>query len=117
MADRPQLHLVDAVIFETFRLVSPSPFTPPRLMQKDVTLKGYTIPKGSFVFANTYVVHRNPEVYPDPAQFKLEHFLEADGSLKKASQEHFMPFGKGMSIYLKSFNLISVLDTNHKPGY
>ncbi|UYV77990.1 CYP4V2 [Cordylochernes scorpioides] len=36
---------------------------------------GYTLPKGCTCFLFTYMLHRNPEVYPEPEKFDPDRFL------------------------------------------
>ena len=92
--DKSSLPLVDAVIYETLRIMTPLPFTPLRETPRDTTLVGYHIPKGTQVMANIWGIHMNPETYKDPEHFCLEHFLEEDGSVVR-SPEALVPFGMG----------------------
>ena len=96
--DRASLPLMDAVMFETFRVMSPLAMALPREVPRDTTLNGYNIPKGSFVFSNLWAIHMNPDIYKDPDNFHLEHFLQEDGSVVR-SPEALAPFGIG-KIYI-----------------
>merc|ERR1712043_150727 len=70
-----------------------------RETHEDVTFRGYNIPKGAGVVANIWRLHMDPEVYPNPDKFDVEHFLKSDGSLNN-SNEDFMPFGIGSRMCL-----------------
>ncbi|KAK7116551.1 steroid 17-alpha-hydroxylase/17,20 lyase-like [Littorina saxatilis] len=96
--DRGDLPYVEAVVLETLRLASPVSMGLPHLTTDDVTLDGYTIPKGATVFANTLVFHRDPEIYPDPEAFKPERFLDDAGQLLPANhplRQSMIAFGVG----------------------
>ena len=51
---------------------------------------GITIPAGTTVEIQPYVVQRDPEFFPDPEQFKPERFLEPTHH-----PYAFIPFGGG----------------------
>ncbi len=65
---------LDAVIDESLRVRPVVPMTG-RLLRERATLAGYELDAGSVVFAAIYMLHTNPEVYPDPFAFKPERFL------------------------------------------
>ena len=92
--DKSSLPLVEAVVCETLRLMSVTTLSLPHVTPRDTTLNGYNIPKGSYVMANIWAIHMNPETYKDPEHFALEHFLQEDGSVVR-SPECFVPFGVG----------------------
>ena len=49
------------------------------------------IPKNTMITIQPYVIHRDPENFPDPEQFKPERFIEKSAEFHPA----FMPFGAG----------------------
>jgi cytochrome P450 len=51
---------------------------------------GYNIEPGVLLSPCTYLVHRDPKVYPDPHLFRPERFLD-----RQYSPYEFMPFGGG----------------------
>ena len=60
--NKENLHLVRALIDETMRISSFTPLSVPRQCIKDTILRsGYHVPKGVFVFQNTYAIHMNPK--------------------------------------------------------
>ena len=91
--DKASLPLMDAVYYETLRVMSPVTMNVPRETPRDTTLNGYNIPKGSLVFSNLWAIHMNPETYKDPENFHLDHFVQADGSV--CSPEALAAFGLG----------------------
>ncbi|KAE8677950.1 hypothetical protein F3Y22_tig00111466pilonHSYRG00007 [Hibiscus syriacus] len=93
----PNLRYLNAVIKETFRLRSPLPLLVQRCSAESVDLGGYTIPKGSRVFLNTWFIHRDPHVWDSPLEFKPERFLnEIHGTFDYCGNDfRFMPFGSG----------------------
>ncbi len=80
---------LDAVIDESLRVRPVVPMTG-RLLRQDANLGGYDLADGTVVFAAIYMIHTNPEVYPDPYAFKPERFLE-DGP----ETYSWIPFGGG----------------------
>jgi len=45
-----------------------------RVASHDITIKGVLIPKGMMVFVPVYALHMDPEVWPDPTEFKPERY-------------------------------------------
>jgi cytochrome P450 family 110 len=85
----PRLAFLDAVIKETLRLRPPIPFVG-RKLKVGVTLCGYEIPAGTLVVPCIYLTHRLPEIYPEPAEFRPERFLD-----KRPDPYTWLPFGGG----------------------
>lgn len=81
---------LDAVVKETLRQRPVVPLAA-RKLQDTVGLHGYTLPKGTVVLASIYLVHRDPDVFPEPDQFRPERFL--DGGATPAA---WIPFGGGV---------------------
>ena len=80
---------LEAVIDESLRVRPVVPMTG-RLLREPATLGGYELDEGTVVFAAIYMLHTNPEVYPDPFAFKPERFL-GDGP----ETYSWIPFGGG----------------------
>jgi cytochrome P450 len=80
---------LDAVIDESLRVRPVVPMTG-RLLREHATLGGYELDSGSVVFAGIYMLHTNPEVYPDPFAFKPERFLD-----QGPETYSWIPFGGG----------------------
>ena len=66
------------------------PNAAPRLVKQPVEIGGWDYPPGVCLVANAYLVHHDPEIYPDPYAFRPERFLdEAPGTYT------WIPFGGG----------------------
>jgi cytochrome P450 len=88
MADLARLPLLAQVVKETLRLYPPA-WVFDRSPLRDVTLAGYTIPKGANVLFSPWVVHRDPARWSDPDEFRPERFA---GPPPRSS---YLPFGDG----------------------
>ncbi|XP_059927442.1 cytochrome P450 1A1 [Gadus macrocephalus] len=96
LADRNNLPVLEAFIFEIFRHSSFLPFTIPHCATKDTSLDGYFIPKDTCVFINQWQINHDPELWKEPSTFNPDRFLSADGSeLNKLAGEKVMLFGMG----------------------
>lgn len=80
---------LDAVVKETLRLCPAVPVVMRRLVDP-MRLGGYTIPAGTIVAPCVYLMHRRPDVYPQPRAFRPERFLEGS-----AGTYTWIPFGGG----------------------
>ena len=79
-----------ATIQETLRL-RPVIVLVIRKLTEPVELGGYRLPAGARVTPSIYLMHRNPEIYPDPEAFKPERFLETPPGTYT-----WIPFGGGV---------------------
>ncbi|XP_039196428.1 cytochrome P450 2J2-like [Crotalus tigris] len=94
--DRKKLPYTNAVIHEMQRLKNVSLFGLPRQSTKDVTMKGYHIPKRTMIIPDLRSVLLDPEQWETPEEFNPNHFLDKDG--KFMEREEFLPFGIGERI-------------------
>jgi hypothetical protein len=79
-----------ATVQEILRRRPVLPNTAPRLVKQPVTIGGWDYPTGVCVVANAYLVHHDPEIYPDPYAFRPERFLE-----EQPGTYTWIPFGGG----------------------
>ncbi len=79
-----------ATIQETLRL-RPVISIVIRRLTEPVEIGGYELPAGVSVTPSVYLVHRNPEIYPDPESFKPERFLD-----NPPGTYSWIPFGGGV---------------------
>jgi cytochrome P450 len=80
----------DAVVDETLRLRPPLPVVVRRL-RRPLAIAGLELPAGVTVAPCAVLVHRRPDVYPDPDAFRPERFL----GVRPASGT-WLPFGGGV---------------------
>jgi hypothetical protein len=64
-----------AVIYEVMRRRPVLPNAEPRLVKVPVTIGGYRYPAGVSLLASVYLVHHDPEIYPEPYAFRPERFI------------------------------------------
>ncbi len=79
-----------AVVNETLRLCAPVPVVVRRLL-RPMRLGGHLLPAGTTVAPCIYLIHRRPDVYPDPERFRPERFLE-----QPPGTYTWIPFGGGV---------------------
>uniref|UniRef100_A0A670ZL12 Uncharacterized protein n=1 Tax=Pseudonaja textilis TaxID=8673 RepID=A0A670ZL12_PSETE len=91
--DRKKLPYTNAVIHEMQRVKYVLFCGIPRQSAKDVTMRGYHIPKGTFIIPDLRSVLLDPEQWETPEKFNPNNFLDKDG--KFIDREEFLPFGLG----------------------
>jgi cytochrome P450 len=74
-----------------------------RHLQEPMTIAGLDLPAGAVVAPSIYLVHRRPEIYPDPARFRPERFLTqpaspagTGGAEPQGGTYSWIPFGGGV---------------------
>jgi pentalenene oxygenase len=85
----PGLVFCEQVIKESLRLWPPV-HTLGRQVSQPVVLLGTRLPAGTVVAFSTYLLHRRPELYPDPDSFRPERFAQA-----APGRFAYLPFGAG----------------------
>lgn len=97
---RPQISLdklkdlkyLECVIKEGLRLNPSVPFVG-RKVHEDMVIKDYKIPKGTIVYCFIYMLHRDPDIFPEPEKFKPERFLPENSQGRHPFA--YVPFSAG----------------------
>jgi cytochrome P450 len=79
-----------ATIQEILRARPVLPNAAPRLVKQRVEIGGWEYERGVCLLANSYVVHHDPDIYPEPYTFRPERFLE-----EPPGTYTWIPFGGG----------------------
>jgi cytochrome P450 len=86
---------LESLILEIGRLYTPGSFV--RKTVQPIMLPSLgddiIIPAGTMISFNAAILHRNPELFPDPLQFRPSRHLDSDGKVKTATM--LLPFGGG----------------------
>jgi cytochrome P450 len=81
---------LSATITEILRLRPVLPNAEPRLTKREVQIGGVTYPPGVVLLASAYLIHHDPEIYPEPRAFRPERFLGTSPGTYT-----WIPFGGG----------------------
>uniref|UniRef100_A0A673A765 Cytochrome P450 2J2-like n=1 Tax=Sphaeramia orbicularis TaxID=375764 RepID=A0A673A765_9TELE len=96
--DRADLPYTDAVIHEVQRMGNIVPLNLPHVTNRDVHLRGYTIPKGVTIIPNLTSVLFDKREWKTPFTFNPGHFLNEEGKFVKPAA--FIPFSAGKRLCL-----------------
>jgi len=84
------LPYLDATIKEILRLRPVLPVVG-RVLKKPFSVGGFDLPEGTVVAPCIYLAQRNPDVYPEPEEFRPERFLDV-----QPDPYSWLPFGGGI---------------------
>lgn len=105
-----RLPYLTALCNETLRIYPIGMLTFPRRVRQRVRLVNRELEPGDLVMGSIYLTHRNPEIFPNPTEFRPERFLE-----RQYSPYEFLPFGGGsrrcLGLALAQFEMKLVLAT------
>ncbi|XP_068002743.1 cytochrome P450 3A40-like [Melanerpes formicivorus] len=87
-----QMEYLDMVVNECLRLF-PTGGRIERVCKQTVEINGVTIPKGMVVIIPAHVLHRDPDYWPEPDEFRPERFSKENKDC--IDPYTFLPFGAG----------------------
>ncbi|XP_055947672.1 cytochrome P450 4V2-like isoform X2 [Argiope bruennichi] len=90
--DLNNMKYLECVVKETMRLYPPVPIIA-REIRNDIQYGKYTIPKDSTCVVYAYVLHRDPDVFPDPERFDPERFTAENSAGRNPFA--YVPFSAG----------------------
>jgi cytochrome P450 len=86
------LRYTEAVILESMRCYPPV-WIIGREALRDTELGGHRVPRGTRLWISPWVLHRDPDLFPQPESFCPERWL--DGLQKRLPRFAYLPFGGG----------------------
>ncbi|XP_030619431.1 cytochrome P450 3A24-like [Delphinapterus leucas] len=87
-----QMEYLDMVLNETLRIF-PIAGRIERVCKKDVEVNGVFIPRGTAVVVPLVVLHNDPELWPEPEEFRPERFSKKNK--ENINPYTYLPFGIG----------------------
>jgi len=107
--DLARLPFTERVVKESMRLF-PSAWLIPREALREVEIGGYRIARGSQLLMCTYLVHRDPALYPQPERFDPDRWTEAFS--RQLPKLGYLPFGGGPRVCIgNSFAMLELVIT------
>jgi cytochrome P450 family 135 len=83
--------LAEAAIAETLRLHPPVPLGSLRRLRQTMTIAGGQLPAGATVASCSLLIHRRPDMYPQPTTWRVDRFLRT-----RPPAGAWLPFGGGV---------------------
>ena len=117
-SDKDRLPYLEAVIWEVQRYSNMIPSIIHQSCDKDIDFCGYTIPKNTMIYLNTFACNMDETKWGDPHVFRPERFINENGKFVK--HPHVIPFSIGkracpgeilarQELYLFTGNLVKQL--------
>lgn len=92
MKDLNEMKYLECAIKDSLRLYPSVPFLGRHLFE-DVQIGEYLIPAGTTALISTYVLHRDPKVFPKPEHFNPDNFLPEN--IAGRNPYAYIPFSAG----------------------
>ncbi|KAI0675604.1 cytochrome P450 [Trametes maxima] len=119
--DRDSLPYLNAILEEVYRWNPSLPTALPHCLLEDDEYRGYDLPAGCMVLANTWAMTRDTRHYPEPEEFRPERYLEDKTRKEGVLLPSSFVFGYGRrvcpgqpladaSIWLAMANIIALFD-------
>ncbi|KAH7849516.1 hypothetical protein Vadar_018988 [Vaccinium darrowii] len=95
-SDIKNLVYIQAITKEALRLFQPPKLILARENTEDCIVGGYHVSVGTCLFVNLWKIHNDPEVWPEPLEFRPERFLTTHKNVDlRDKQFEWLPFGSG----------------------
>ncbi|KAI3760271.1 hypothetical protein L1987_50664 [Smallanthus sonchifolius] len=95
-SDIRNLVYLQAIVKETLRMYPPGPLAGPHQAIEDCDIGGYHTAKGTRLIVNIWKLHRDPQVWSDPDEFRPERFLKEHSNISYQGQNfEYIPFSSG----------------------
>jgi cytochrome P450 len=86
---------LNASIQEILRLRPVLAEAEPRVVKRPIEIGGIEYPPGVALVVSAYLVHRDPDIYPQPLAFRPERFLAGEARGRAPGKYTWIPFGGG----------------------
>ncbi len=96
LQDLAELKYTEMVVKEAMRLYPPAWILMSRTPLETVTVGGYQINPGDWIFICPYLMHRSPRYFEEPQRFDPERFTEVRE--KELPRYAYFPFGGGQRV-------------------
>ncbi|XP_075925615.1 vitamin D 25-hydroxylase [Petromyzon marinus] len=93
LSDRARTPLLEATLHEVLRHATIAPLGIFRAATRDVSFRGFAVPRGTVVVANLHSAHRDPGAWTRAHEFLPRRFLDADGRFVR--RKAFVAFSIG----------------------
>ncbi|MEU6851100.1 cytochrome P450 [Actinacidiphila alni] len=105
--DLRELTYTRTVVDETLRIYSPA-YQFMRHATEDDVIDGYRVPAGSNMLINSYFLHRHPDFWDEPEEFRPERFGKEEAA--RRPKHAYLPFGVGQRVCIgKHFALTELI--------